>query len=155
MNSRNSVIFDYPGRRLSLSILSLSLFDRNNFSNERAIYDRGEIVMGNQKETCVRARSKTHDGKYEISRRILITTFGYFDIHKGALVSIRNVRGRRYYPKREREEEKKKRKSIRDKTMTLKYGYTRKFSFHFTVFPRFRRWFQRWRHVTTSYYQSL
>lgn len=41
------IIFDYPGRRLSLSILSLSLFDRNNFSNERAIYDRGEIVMGN------------------------------------------------------------------------------------------------------------
>lgn len=108
MNSRNSVIFDYPGRRLSLSILSLSLFDRNNFSNERAIYDRGEIVMGNQKETCVRARSKTHDGKYEISRRILITTFGYFDIHKGALVSIRNVRGRRYYPERGRGEEKKK-----------------------------------------------
>lgn len=68
------------------------------------------------------ALGQKHDGKYEISRRILITTFGYFDIHKGALVSIRNVRGRRYYPKRER---KKKKESIRDKTMTLKYGYTR------------------------------
>lgn len=44
--TKNSSIFSFIPNTYPF-LFFLSLFDRNNFSNERAIYDRGEIVMGN------------------------------------------------------------------------------------------------------------
>lgn len=95
-------------------------------------------------------------GKFEFSRRILITTFRYFDIHKGTADIWPILLSGPFWMFVSRVVIiQKGKKSILDKTMTLTDGGAWHFfilSYSFTSSSKLR--FQ-WRHVVTTYYQSF